>query len=610
MNINAILQKDFGFAAFKEGQKAIIETIISGRDVLAVMPTGAGKSLCFQVPALALAGTTVVISPLISLMKDQVDSLSIMGVEAAFINSSLPPEEMRRITAKARSGAFKLIYVAPERLELDNFRALLAKLDIALVAVDEAHCISQWGHDFRPSYRNISSMIATLPKRPTIAAFTATATPQVKNDITTMLDLRHPFSLVTGFDRANLYFEVEKPAAKFAYLTGFLQQHGDASGIIYCATRKTVDSISEKLNALGFPCTRYHAGLTEEERAENQDAFINDHVPIIAATVAFGMGIDKSNIRYVLHYNMPKTMEHYYQEAGRAGRDGEAAQCILLYSPADIITNKFLIEQGDDQNARTGNYKKLQEIIDYCHTGICLRRYILNYFGEVQAPEKCGNCGNCLNTIEQKVITLEAQKILSCIKRMGERFGSGLTADVLRGAQTVRIRELGFEKLSTYGLMSEYSKPAITELIAYLAAMGMVDVCGDQYPVLSLNKAAYAWLKSNKELTIRHLVKLDEAKKGSTSLGRKRKAGLTPLDDLSSDRQILFEKLRQLRREIAASQKVPPYVVFSDATLLDMCKTVPTEDNSMLSVSGVGNVKLEKYGLQFLTVIREHLQSS
>lgn len=300
VNINAILQKDFGFAAFKEGQKAIIEAIIRGRDVLAVMPTGAGKTLCFQVPALALAGTTVVISPLISLMKDQVDSLSVMGVEAAFINSSLPPEEMRRIMAKTRLGAFKLIYVSPERLELDSFRDLLAKLDIALVAVDEAHCISQWGHDFRPSYRNISSMIARLPQRPTIAAFTATATPQVKNDITTMLDLRQPYSLVTGFDRANLYFEVEKPAAKFVYLTGFLQQHGDASGIIYCATRKTVDSISEKLNALGFPCTRYHAGLTEEERAENQDAFINDRVPIIAATVAFGMGIDKSNIRYVL----------------------------------------------------------------------------------------------------------------------------------------------------------------------------------------------------------------------------------------------------------------------------------------------------------------------
>ncbi len=601
--IEDILQDYFGFASFKEGQKAIIEEILKGRDVLGIMPTGSGKSLCFQVPALALKGTAVVISPLISLMKDQVDTLTESGVEAAFINSSLSFEELRSITARARAGAFKLLYVAPERLELNSFRSLLAALDISLLAVDEAHCISQWGHDFRPSYRNISAAIAALPSRPVVAAFTATATPQVKSDIVSMLDLKEPYSLVTGFDRENLYFEVEKPPDKFDYLTAFLSSGSASGGIIYCSTRKTVESISHKLSKMGYPCTRYHAGLTEEERITNQEAFINDRIPLIAATVAFGMGIDKSNIRYVVHYNMPKTMENYYQEAGRAGRDGEAARCILLYSPADIITNKFLIEQNSDHSLRANDYKKLQEIIDYCHTGSCLRQYILNYFGELYIPEECGNCGNCLNTINHTDITVEAQKILSCIKRMGERFGSRLVVDVLRGSKTARIKELRFEQLSTYGLMSEYSKTAISEMIMYLVARGFVDVTGGQYPVLSLNRSAYTWLKSGEELSIKRLIRKEELSAGSEDSTRASRGSRPAITEFGAGGQELFEKMRQLRKDIAARQKVPPFVVFSDASLRDMCHKMPATENELLDVTGVGKFKLQKYGKQFLTLI-------
>jgi ATP-dependent DNA helicase RecQ len=606
--IESILQDHFGFSSFKEGQKSIIEEIVSGRDVLGIMPTGAGKSLCFQAPALILEGTAVVISPLISLMKDQVDSLKEMGVRAAFINSSLPPDEMQSISAAARSGAFRLLYVAPERLELDGFRKLLSVIDVSLIAVDEAHCISQWGHDFRPSYRKIRAMIDTLANRPPIAAFTATATPKVKEDIINMLGLNNPYTLVTGFDRENLSFEVEKPDQKFSFLTAFLNENRSTSGIIYCSTRKAVESVSSRLNDLGFSSTRYHAGLSEEERAENQEAFINDRVSIICATVAFGMGIDKSNIRYVIHYNMPKTMENYYQEAGRAGRDGEAARCILLYSPADIITNKMLIAQSEESAARDGDYKKLQEIIDYCHTGKCLRRYILNYFGEAFAPEECGNCGNCLNLVDHSDITVEAQKIISCIKRTGERFGSGMIADVLRGSRSAKVKEMGFDNLSTFGLMPEYSKGAISEMAAYLVARGLVEVEGGQYPVLRLSRASYGWLKSGEPLMIKRLIKKEAALKtvtaGKTGERSSKKAALNELDGESRE---LFEKLRALRREIAEEQNVPPFVVFSDATLIDMCYRLPEDEFALLGVNGVGRHKQEKYGVRFLAVIREHL---
>lgn len=602
-----ILQEYFGYAAFKPGQKAIIDTILKGRDVLGIMPTGAGKSLCFQVPALALDGTTVVVSPLISLMKDQVDTLREMGVQAAFLNSSLSQDEFRSIMAKARLGTFKLLYIAPERLELESFQGLLAAINVVLVAVDEAHCISQWGHDFRPSYRKISAMIAALPSRPPISAFTATATPQVKQDIIRLLKLQRPYTLVTGFDRENLCLEAVEPDDKFKFLTNLLHKNRDSSGIIYCSTRKTVESVCAKLNERGIICTRYHAGLSESERTANQEAFINDRVPVITATNAFGMGIDKSNIRFVLHYNMPKTMENYYQEAGRAGRDGERAQCVLLYSQSDIITNKFLIEQSNAHKVRTNDYKKLQEMIDYCHTDICLRQYILNYFGEEDASPSCENCSNCLNTVNHTDITLEAQKILSCIIIMGERFGSGLVVDVLKGSRTARIKELHFEELSSYGLMQKYPKASIKEMISFLIAQGLIDVTGDRYPVLSLNGKTQTWLKSRDRLLIKRLIKQEQPKAPSAS-----KVGIQATETAppspAGDDPVLFEKLRQLRKEIAAEQKVPPFVVFSDATLRHMCSKLPTNVAVLLEVSGVGKYKLAKYGNRFLQLIRDHLQ--
>jgi len=606
----ATLQNYFGFDSFKKGQDEIIGKVLDGADVLGIMPTGAGKSLCYQIPALVLTGTTIVISPLISLMKDQVDALTQLGARAAFINSSLSREALQSITMKARSGEYRLIYIAPERLEMESFQAVLGSMDIALVAVDEAHCISQWGHDFRPSYRKIEAILDKLPKRPPVAAFTATATPQVKTDIINMLKLKQPHVLVTGFDRENLYYEVEKPSDKFDYLNNFLGKYGHSSGIIYCSTRKTVDSIYSKLKNLGYSCTRYHAGLPEKERLANQEAFIHEQSSIIVATVAFGMGIDKSNIRFVLHYNMPKTLENYYQEAGRGGRDGEATVCVLLYSPADIITNKFLIEKGKSNYARTDDYKKLQKMIDYCHTGNCLRQYILRYFGESYLPEECGNCGSCHNIVNHTDITVEAQKILSCIKRTGERFGSGMVADVLRGARTTKIKNLGFENLSTFGLMPEYSKSNINEMISYLVAQGLVDVKGGNYPVLSLNSAAYEWLKSGKQITIKRVIKKESSHKVAAGKNSNLKAQSGANLELDNDSQVLFEALRQLRREIAGEQNVPPFVVFSDATLRDICRKLPISETALLNVSGVGNYKLEKYGQQFLTVIKEHMQKN
>ncbi len=604
---NNVLNNYFGFTSFRKGQEQIIENILKGHDVLGIMPTGAGKSLCYQVPALVFEGTTVVISPLISLMKDQVDALAQQGVKAAFINSSLSYKELQIINDNALSGYYRLIYAAPERLEMDSFQDLLRTMKTALVAVDEAHCISQWGHDFRPSYRKIAAMLARLPHRPPVAAFTATATPRVKDDIIDMLKLDKPHVFVTGFDRENLYYEVEKPSDKTDYLVNFLNKYSQSSGIIYCSTRKTVDSLCDKLKGMGYPCTSYHAGLSEKKRLDNQEAFIYDQIPIIVATVAFGMGIDKSNIRYVVHYNMPKTLENYYQEAGRAGRDGEAAQCLLLYSPSDIITNKFLIEKGG-QYVRSDDYKKLQAMIDYCHTGSCLRRYILNYFGETYTPEQCKYCSNCLNTVGLTNITVEAQKVLSCIKRTGERFGSGMVADVLRGSKTSRIKTLGFDKLSTFGLMPEYCKSSINEIIAYLAAQGLIDIKGGQFPILYLNRSSYQWLHSGEQLQIKQL----NRRKASPDTKKQKEKGATGQSSAGIEPEsyslALFEKLRLLRKEIASAQNVPPFVVFSDATLIDICRKLPNSETALLNVSGIGKYKLEKYGAQFLTAVKEHLQ--
>ncbi|MGE5678125.1 MAG: DNA helicase RecQ [Pseudomonadota bacterium] len=589
---NQILQEYFGYSAFKQGQKAIIDRILKGQDVLGIMPTGAGKSICYQVPALCLGGTALVISPLISMMKDQVDTLNELGIEAAFINSSLNPAEYREVMSRARKQEYKLLYIAPERLDTDSFQELAAALDISIIAIDEAHCVSEWGHDFRPSYTKIAELITGMDKRPIVAAFTATATPRVKEDVEKLLGLRRPYVLVTGFDREKLYFQVEKPSDKFSYLLNYVRKSSGASGIIYCSTRKTVESVCEKLNRKGIKAVRYHAGLGEEERTANQEAFIYDRVQVIVATNAFGMGIDKSNIRYVIHYNMPKTMENYYQEAGRAGRDGERAECILLFSAADTVMNKFLIENSGEGADKSEDYKKLQEIVDYCNTDSCLRGYILRYFGEQEYPQSCDNCGNCLSNKEQTDITVEAQKILSCIKRAGGRFGSGMIIDILRGANTGRLKDLGFDKLGTYGIMEDYSKDTIREIIAYLVSESFINVKGDKYPMLSVSSRAGSILEGEDQLIIKRLI----AKAGK----EKHKSGVDP------DKE-LFERLRLIRKNIAEGKGVPPFVIFSDATLTDMCSKLPADREAMLGVSGVGAFKLEKYGDPFIREINEYM---
>lgn len=587
-----ILQEYFGYAQFRKGQQNIIEEILKGRDVLGIMPTGAGKSVCFQVPAMVLEGTAIVISPLISLMKDQVDTLNDMGIPAAYINSSLGLPEYRSVMAKAHNGEYKLLYIAPERLETEGFWRLLSNIKISLIAVDEAHCISQWGHDFRPSYTKISDMIKTLEQRPIVAAFTATATTEVKEDIQALLELREPYTLITGFDRENLYFGVSKPKDKFDFLVKYIGEKKNQIGVVYCATRKNVETVCEKLNKKGIKATRYHAGLSDKERVDNQEAFIYDKAQVIVATNAFGMGIDKSNIRYVVHYNMPRTMENYYQEAGRAGRDGEKSQCILLFSAADIITNKLLIENSGNPAEKTKDYKKLQDMADYCNTDGCLREYILNYFGETEAMEQCENCSNCVNEQESTDITLEAQKILSCIKRMGGRFGSGLVIDVLRGSNSSKIKAMSFDTLSTFGIMKEYSKETLKELISYLVAEDYAAIKGDKYPLLSIGSRSGAVLSGDEEVHIKRRIQKEAVKEAAQQ---------HKIDDT------IFEKLRTLRKEIAEVQHIPPFVVFSDATLKDMCSKLPRTEEAMLQVSGIGQFKLEKYGRKFLELIKEHM---
>jgi len=590
-----VLKRYFGYDQFKVGQEAIIDHILAHQDVLAIMPTGGGKSLCYQVPALLGQGVAVIVSPLIALMKDQVDALCDRGVAAAFINSSLTSSQLSMVMQQARDGFYKLIYVAPERLESDSFAALVASLDISLVAVDEAHCVSQWGHDFRPSYLKIATLLQNLPVRPVVAAFTATATELVKQDIISLLKLQNPYQLSTGIDRDNLYFEVAKPADKLAYASAFIKDNQDSSGIIYCSTRKTVETVCAKLKRQGIPATRYHAGLPEQERTHNQNEFTHDRLPVMVATNAFGLGIDKSNLRFVMHYNMPRSIESYYQEAGRAGRDGEPARCILLYSAADIITNKLLIENSGTDVDKTDEYKKLSTMSDYCNTDSCLRHFILRYFGEDQPDSDCGNCGNCLNEIESTDITIEAQKIMSCIKRMGERFGSSMVVNVLRGSQAAKINELGFNQLSTYGIMKEYSADSIKEIIAYLVAEGYLTVEGDKYPLLVLNARSYAVVRNQETVSIRRIIK----KQSTTETGQA----------LAVDTS-LFVILRQLRKELAAEQGVAPFVVFSDASLHEMCRQYPVSEGEFLNIPGVGDHKLQKYGQRFITAINEYVQDN
>ncbi len=580
-----LLQQYYGYADFRPGQAEIITSLITGTDTLAVMPTGAGKSLCYQLPALLLPGTALVISPLISLMKDQIDALREIGIPAAYINSSLTGAEVNGRLNNARAGRYKLLYVAPERLESEYFQAAVQDLAISLLAIDEAHCVSQWGHDFRPSYRAIGPFIDRLPNRPVVGAFTATATDNVKQDIIALLALQKPATYYTGVDRANLSFTVSRGENKKDFVLRYVAANKDKAGIIYAATRKEVDNLYAALRKTGRPVGKYHAGLGDDERRTSQEAFIRDDISVMVATNAFGMGIDKPDVRYVIHYNMPKNMESYYQEAGRAGRDGEPGECILLFGAQDVQLQKFLIDQTVlDSERKAGEFAKLKAMVDYCHTPACLRSYILAYFGEAPPAGECGNCSNCNDRTELTDITVEAQKILSCIVRLKERYGIGLIADVLKGAKNKKIRQLGVDTLSVYGLLKEYPLQELKDMINRLIATGYLRLTDSEYPVVKLTGEGLAVLKN-------------EAKVWQKTAGK---------PQATAQDNALFELLRAVRKSIADRLGVPPYVVFADSTLKEMCRYCPTDRQALRSVKGVGESKLERYGDDFLRVIRQY----
>lgn len=583
---DSILQDTFGYESFRTGQRALIDAVLAGRDALGILPTGGGKSICYQVPALLLPGLTLVISPLISLMKDQVDGLLQMDIPARRIDGTLDGAAYREAMAEARSGRLKLLYVAPERLESPAFLDQLSLLDIALVAVDEAHCVSQWGHDFRPSYRAIAAAFKGLPQRPRFMALTATATKAVQEDIVRQLALEDPEIVVTGFDRPNLYFSVLRPANRRRELLRLL---GDGNGgIVYCNSRKNVEALTEVLADHGIPATRYHAGLDPEERERNQEAFIYGEAPVIVATNAFGMGIDKPDVRRVIHYNMPKNIESYYQEAGRAGRDGAPAEAILFFNGQDILTALFFINQSQEPHAR----EKLNQMIGYVHTGHCLRHYLLRYFGESPEGEGCGHCALCNGEIHVEDVTVGAQMILSCIARSGQRFGAGMIVDILRGSKKERLLAYRLERLSTYGLLKDKGEAEVRDLITLLAGEDYIRVVGDDYPVLKLTQRAGALLRGEERLRMNR----PQLKRRAPSL-----AG-------QAYDEALFAKLRTLRRTMAQNLALPPYLVFSDRTLMDLARRQPTDEEALLEVHGIGRVKASKYGPPFLSVIRGHLK--
>lgn len=608
-----LLKQYFGYDEFREGQKKLIDAVCRGQDVLGIMPTGAGKSLCFQIPALMMEGITLVISPLISLMKDQVRALNQAGIHAAFLNSSLSMGQYRKALQFAKEGRYKIIYVAPERLESQDFLdfALLPEVHISFLAVDEAHCVSQWGQDFRPSYLKILEFLKKLPNRPVLGAYTATATAEVRDDIEHILRLKNPFIMTTGFDRKNLFFAVKKPRDKYKELLDYLKQKEEkmpgSSGIIYCLTRKNVEEVCYSLRKEGFSVTRYHAGLTDEERRQNQDDFIFDRKQIMVATNAFGMGIDKPDVRFVVHYNMPKNMESYYQEAGRAGRDGEPSECLLYYGAMDNRTNRFFIENNEeneelDEAARRlvmeRDQERLKKMTFYCFTNECLRHYILHYFGE-ESTGYCGNCQNCLTEYENVDITKEAQAVIRCMAACRRSFGTMVIIDTLRGAKNQKILQRNMDENLEYGALADVSVPRLKQIINEMCMEGFLNLTEDQYPVLELTDKAEIWDASGTEMTM----KLAKEKEKETKTTKRKKAGVVA--SLAEKDTALFENLRVLRKAIATEEKVPPYMVFSDKTLVMMSAKKPSSIEEMLDINGVGQFKLEKYGEKFLQEIQK-----
>ena len=600
-----VLYRYFGYTAFRSGQEELIDAQLSGRDVFGIMPTGGGKSLCYQIPALMLEGITLVVSPLISLMKDQVTALKNMGVSAAYVNRSLSAEQIRLVLRKIQQKKYKIIYIAPERLLTESFLAAISNLKIAMVAVDEAHCISQWGQDFRPSYLRIADFLKLLKVRPVVSAFTATATQEVRDDVERILGLQNPLRIITGYDRPNLRFAVVQPKSKPLALLDFIEARPGKCGIVYCSTRKEVEKVCQMLQNKGISATRYHAGLSEEERHTNQDDFVYDRCKVMVATNAFGMGIDKSNVGYVIHYNMPQCIESYYQEAGRAGRDWENADCILLYSPSDIRTAKFLIQHPTEneelsEEERSNLIKRelirLDAMVGYCNTSHCLRGYILEYFGQ-EYPQLCGNCSNCESTAEQRDITEYAKMILSCIYRIHEQLGYSLgitlVVRVLHGSREKRIKELRLDRLSTYGLMNHVPRAEIREMISALENQGYIMTHPDRGDLNLTDKAREVLFHGEK-------VKM---------LVRKKKREKSRKEDASSNPNTagLLEELKALRLTLAKEENMPAYIVFSNATLKDMAQKAPVTMAEFLAVSGVGKFKAERYGQRFLTAIKKYM---